>query len=636
MFTSLLIAWVMLVIIGYDFKKENFDLNKSLVLCVLAVVIAVAISRFTMRQLARPLLLLQRGIDAVQQGRLVPMRVSRTADEIELLGDSYNRMIEALAESKEEIRQHQENLEERIRQRTEELERAMQRALAASQAKSEFLANMSHELRTPMNGLLGMIDVVIDSRLNGEQREQLETARRCAFSLLALLNDILDLSKIEAGKMVLESVPFEARGILQDCVKTQLPKAVTKGIALDLAVDPSVPEQLLGDPLRLRQIVANLLNNAVKFTEKGRVTVGARAEREASGLRLVLEVSDTGTGIPQDKLSTIFEKFTQADGSISRKYGGSGLGLAITRRLVDIHGGRIWVESKVDRGSTFSVSLPCQPLEVDHTAPSKNTSTHTSDDGQLLRSPALSRILVVEDNIVNQKVVVAILKKRPYQIELANNGREALDILERTSPARRFHLVLMDVQMPVLDGLEATRAIRREEKWADLPIVAMTAHAMNGDRERCLQAGMNGYLSKPVQPAHLLTTVEGFLRQPTVSASLQNLAPSTPLDQALAANLVSNEAGLVNDMLRLFLQLAPERLQKIHTAVESLDAPALFQEARKIQTAAQNLSAQLLTGCATALEQAADRGDFASARESLLRLQVEVNALQQKTSATVA
>ncbi|MEO8027749.1 MAG: response regulator [Bryobacteraceae bacterium] len=237
---------------------------------------------------------------------------------------------------------------------------------------------------------------------------------------------------------------------------------------------------------------------------------------------------------------------------------------------------------------------------------------------------------------MNQKVVSAILKKKPFQIEIANNGREALEILERVDPLRRFSLVLMDVQMPVLDGLEATRAIRREEKWADLPIVAMTAHAMNGDRERCLQAGMNGYISKPVQPAHLLATVENFLKVRTASGERDAAPRNTPLDEALSAKLLSNEAELVSDMLQLFLQLAPERIHKLQNAVASADVSSLSQEARKIATAAQNLSVSGLSGCATDLESAATRGDFESARASLMRLQVEILALQQQATTGVA
>ncbi|MGH8337623.1 MAG: ATP-binding protein, partial [Gammaproteobacteria bacterium] len=321
------------------------------------MLVAAAISRFTLRLLARPLSLLQDGITSVREGRLEPIQVSRTGDEIEFLGESFNRMIEALATSQTEIRQHQELLEERIRQRTEELEHAMRRALAASQAKSEFLANISHELRTPMNGVIGMMDVVMDSRLAPEQREQLETAQRCAYSLLALLNDILDLSKIEAGKMMLEKIPFDLRGLVEDCVKAQGPNAAQKGIQLVAAVMPGVPRQVIGDPLRLRQILANLLSNAVKFTDRGFVRVGLEtsAPAVAAGaghLEVRIQVSDTGVGIPPDKLPCIFEKFTQADGSISRKYGGTGLGLAITRRLVEMYEGEIRVESEPGLGST--------------------------------------------------------------------------------------------------------------------------------------------------------------------------------------------------------------------------------------------------------------------------------------------
>ena len=341
-FTAILVLWVVATIIVFDTREETFDLTKALALCGVVVLVAVAISRFTIQLLARPLALLQGGIMAVRSGKLDPIRVSRTGDEIEFLGDSFNKMISALVASQEEIRRHQGQLEHRIRQRTEELETAMHRALGASQAKSEFLANVSHELRTPMNGVLGMIDVVLDSRLSHEQRDHLETAQRCAYSLLAIVNDILDLSKIEAGKMVLDKIPFDVRRLMDDCVTVQSRAAEEKGVGIDYAVDEGVPAQITGDPLRIRQIVTNLVSNGVKFTSRGHVSlrVSASAMGE-SELELRIRVEDTGSGIPADKLPSIFEKFTQADGSISRKYGGTGLGLAITRKLAEMHGGGV-------------------------------------------------------------------------------------------------------------------------------------------------------------------------------------------------------------------------------------------------------------------------------------------------------
>jgi len=628
-FTAILLLWVVTVTVWWDFHQRTFDWTKGIVLCIIVAITASLISRFTIRLLARPLALLEAGITSVRKGNLVPIQVSRTGDEIEYLGESFNRMIEALAASQEEIRLHQEHLEERIHQRTEELERAMHGALNASQAKSEFLANMSHELRTPMNGLLGMLDLALDGGgVQGEQKDQLETAQRCAYSLLALLNDILDLSKIEAGKMLLEKIPFEPRAVVEDCVKSQASKAIQKKIDLRFEARPGTWPVLMGDPLRVRQIVANLLSNAIKFTDQGRVVVKLDVSPPVGDrVNVVVHVTDTGPGIPHDKLASIFEKFTQADGSITRKYGGTGLGLAITRRLVEMQGGDVRVDSQLGHGSVFCVTLS---LEI---APASAANlTPSNRDAPVAASPAPSsaRLLLVEDNLVNQKVVLAILRKKGYRIDVANDGREALEKLE----ASHYDLVLMDVQMPVLDGLEATRLIRREARWDRLPIIAMTAHAMNGDRERCLQSGMTGYISKPVQPAHLIETVERQLasgNRPASPGPVPTAAP-TPLDRILTDRLMQGDSVMMNDMLRLFIQIAPERLDRIEAAAARGDLATLDREVRKISVAADQLASANLRECARRIERASASGDFTQIKRDLESLRDAVRSLDALTA----
>ncbi len=531
LFTALLLSYVIFIFLAYDFWADNFNPVKATALAGAALLIAGAISRFTNRLLGRPLTMLREGITAVRHGRLEPIGVSRTGDEIEFLGESFNSMIRALAHSQTEIQQYQESLEGRIRQRTEALESASRKALAANRAKSEFLANMSHELRTPMSGVLGMLDIVIESKLDSEQRENLLMAKGCAITLLALLNDILDLSKIEAGKMVLEEIPYDIGGVAADCLRTLAPKAEAKGIELRISVDRDLPSRIAGDPLRIRQILTNLLSNAVKFTDSGWVEIRVLRNTKQE---VLVEVEDTGAGIPPEKVSAIFEEFTQADGSISRRFGGTGLGLAITRRLVEMQGGKITVESEMGHGSTFRVVLPTKSMaaaEADKDAPAGASGDDGSDD----RAAApKTTILVVEDNHINQKVVGAMLRRNGYQVAFADHGGEVLGALDGSGVS----LVLMDVQMPVVDGLEATRIIRGDHRFSSLPIIAMTARAMNGDRDLCLKTGMDGYISKPVNRTQLLAVVEKHLiDRARANGEVHSIEPAenSPLDVTLKA-----------------------------------------------------------------------------------------------------
>lgn len=498
-------------------------------------------------------------------------------------------------------------------------------AESASVAKSRFLANMSHELRTPMNAILGMTDLALAEPLDPMVRDCLETARESALSLLDLLNEILDLSRVEAGRFELESTPFNLDATVEQVVKTMRVQAREKGLALVYHLSPAVPGRLVGDPLRLRQVLINLVDNAVKFTRRGRIVIEAGiTERTPEALVLEFSVSDTGIGIPEEDRERIFSAFTQADASTTRDYGGSGLGLTISRRLVELMGGRLWVESTAGEGSTFHFTVRLQaPAGAAADAPPAPRPILTPAPGRILR------VLLAEDTPTNQKLAAYVLEKRGHVVDLAPDGRRAVEMVRRNA----YDVVLMDVQMPVMDGFQATAEIRAlpDPAKACLPIIAITAHTLKGDTERCLAAGMDAYIGKPIQAESLIDLVE-FLGEPgdsggghsrpteeeiAPSGSAGGSLPRAAFDLEEAVGRCFGKFDFFLDMVDGFFEEADRMVGSMREALWAGKTDRVRDDAHRLKNTIIYLGAHPATAAITAVEEAA-RGERTGALAAAL------------------
>lgn len=635
-------------LLGHVVLRSNFNsLHKKLrnyIIIIfglfgLAFLIALYLSSQLQRVVTRPILYFANFIHDVSESKIHNAKaVKESNDELGYLIDAFNVMLEQLTlsfkkrdEAERSLSHHLSHLQEIIHEQTLDLQKSLEIADSANHSKSEFLANMSHEIRTPMNAIMGMTHLVKSTPLTEKQLYYINKIDVSTQILMSIINDILDYSKIESGKMLLDNTSFLLDDLMVYVIDSVSIKAHQKNIGLSFVIDNDVPRRLVGDSLRLGQILLNLVSNAVKFTEIGNVLVNVERRNDIENhVELHFSVCDTGIGLSAQQIDRLFQPFSQADSSITRKYGGTGLGLSICKQLAELMNTSIQVRSTEGKGSIFSfdVILLIAPEELTD----KNSMIVKTTD---TTSPHYKhqRVLLVEDNEINREVAIELLTSMDLEVKIASNGQEGLELAMSES----FDLILMDIQMPVMDGLTATQLIRAEKSLQSIPIIAMTANAMTSDYEKSIAAGMNDHLSKPIEMDKLITTLNRWLRidmsTKKAQKSNQTSFPNTlePFNLEKAAKLTNDNAELLHHLLLSFAKRYHDAPKKLREFIDTKNFTEIEHLAHSLKGVAGTLAAQELKEAAAALENAVRNNRYDEIENLLNQLIIELNPAIQAT-----